>query len=272
MADNGPYFVMKSSGSVFLGVDGTWYNKKTIVDNPSILCKFAALEEAQSTARLKYKKGCATQVCGAKKVKKALGVDNSYWEYCLFRMHDGLLAQDNSESCDLQMKPDMEADGLPEDTLSDDSPNAVNAVSASEAVSAELNDTELIMDTVDVLIKLQRLSKQWEDATLTNGDKIKEVEKAIQDELHFVEFMKLDMQRAYRSYKRLHDLRVRRRQLKNELVVVDKACLALHTTPKPLFDNVTQALSCIGGLKDRKYKPRVSWPTEDDTFNFQEEE
>lgn len=264
MGDNGPYFIRKNSDKTILGADGGWYSIATILGNPKVLCKF----ETQHTAKVRVKqlgKGKA-QVLNKKTMKSLLGYADPLWEKILKETRVGLILDKGREK--------DAVDSAVGDSQSEDNPAMdetpapeQDSVCASEtAIKASL-ETPIISETMDILEQLAALALRWQNAKDAHYANLRKLEESIMDELHFVEFMDLDARRAYRSYKRLHNLRIKRRQLKNEQIVMDAACAALKMDPTTLYAEAQHALNSLQGLKARRYAPRVAWPAEDDSVN-----
>lgn len=264
---NTQYFIKNGRSNSFYGADGTWYQKKTILANPSVLCKFGSVDEARNAAKPLYGKGVSISACKGGILKNYLGLSDTAWQTFLTRVPTVLYPRSSGMGACLTAS-EVAPDPPPTDnTPSETAEPSLEPVLASKAVTREGCETELIQKTVDVLHQLQELAGMLEDVNSNHRDRLKEIEKAILDELHFAEFMELDIQRAYRSYRRVHDLRVRRRQIKNEMIVSNLICTRFGTIPESLLADVAKTLQCIEGLKTRLYTPRVTWPVEDDVVN-----
>ena len=254
MGDNGPYFIQKNSTKEILGADGGWYSLATILGNPKVLCKF----ETQHTARIRAKQlgKEKTQVLNQKTLKSRLGYADPVWEKILKEMKVGLVLDKDKKKA--AANSELPTDDFAPEELPGNLSAEPGSVCASEtAIKASL-ETPIISET---------MALHWQNAKDAYSGNLRKLEEAIMDELHFVEFMELDTRRAYRSYKRLHDLRTQRRQLKNEQIVINTACAALKMEPVALYNGAQRALNSLQGLKTRKYAPRVAWPAEDDSIN-----
>lgn len=81
---------------------------------------------------------------------------------------------------------------------------------------------------------------------------LKMVEERQQDILHYIEFCSLNACQGYKIYKQLKDVRRERRQIKNELEVVQ------FILDKKITDTVSQeATDLIANIQKRQYEPRV---------------
>ena len=263
MGDNGPYFIQKKSTKEILGADGGWYSIATILGNPKVLCKF----ETQHTARIRAKQlgKEKTQVLNQKTLKSRLRYADPVWEKILKEMKVGLVLDKDKKKAAANSELPTD-DSAPEELPGELSAEPGSVCASETAIKASL-ETPIISETMDILEQLAGLALRWQNAKDVYSGNLRKLEEAIMDELHFVEFMELDTRRAYRSYKRLHDLRTQRRQLKNEQIVINTACAALKMEPVALYNGAQRALNSLQGLKTRKYAPRVAWPAEDDSIN-----
>lgn len=262
MVDN-PYFVKNGTEKSYYGADGTWYKKKIILANPGVLCRFENVVDARSMARSLCGRGITVSACKGSTLKKDLGLSEQSWRSFVEQMSVGQSSQEPQDGiCPAQVSdpPSAEAPAFPESFL--------EPVSTSEAVAKEVNETEFIQKATGFFQQLQELAVMLDDINAYHEDLLSRTDKAIQDELHFMEFMTLDIQRAYRSYRRIHELRVRRRQIKNEILVANLICTEFNMSPESLFEAAKKAARCIEGLKTRLYTPRAAWPVEDDCVNY----
>jgi hypothetical protein len=78
------------------------------------------------------------------------------------------------------------------------------------------------------------------------------VDKEIVDIEHAAEFYSLNASQGYKLYKMLHDAKVRRREIKDEM---EKIKYIMNSNMKgALYNNISGS---IKGLKNRQYAPRV---------------
>ncbi len=86
------------------------------------------------------------------------------------------------------------------------------------------------------------------------GTELAQVDKEITDELHFVEFANVNAAVGYKSFRRLQELRLKRRAIKDSnLIVLILGKLLSSVTPTSLDSAKRQ----VAGLKNRKYKVRI---------------
>lgn len=112
---------------------------------------------------------------------------------------------------------------------------------------------ELGYDILDKVKEISIFTKQLEERRLYLMEMIHTVELEIVDIEHAAEFYNLNASQGYKLYKLLHDARVKRRELKDEL---EKINLSLGTSIRS--DNMENLQRSIVGLEHRKYTPRVN--------------
>ncbi len=108
----------------------------------------------------------------------------------------------------------------------------------------------------DILEKVQDIllvTKQLEERRLYLVEQIHEIDLEIVDIEHAAEFYDLNASQGYKLYKLLHDNRVKKRELKNEL---EKINLFLGTSIKST--NVENLERSILGLNNKRYTPRIN--------------
>ena len=101
-------------------------------------------------------------------------------------------------------------------------------------------------------------SKQFPEARVENVESmsdllvVKATDKQIVDIEHEAEFNKYNVCDGYKCYKKLHDIRVKRREAKDELEQIGYLSGINVISP----NSVIQAMKCIDGMDGRKYRPR----------------
>lgn len=85
-------------------------------------------------------------------------------------------------------------------------------------------------------------------------------DKQIVDIEHEAEFNKYNVCDGYKCYKKLHDIRVKRREAKDELEQIGYLSGINVISP----NSVIQAMKCIDGMDGRKYRPRYEEEDEQD--------
>lgn len=112
-----------------------------------------------------------------------------------------------------------------------------------------------INEVTDLLKDLSLfLSHRKEELSLV----VRATDKQIVDIEHEAEFNKYNVCDGYKCYKKLHDIRVKRREAKDELEQIGYLSGINVISP----NSVIQAMKCIDGMGGRKYRPR--YEEEDD--------
>lgn len=111
---------------------------------------------------------------------------------------------------------------------------------------------ELDFDIVDKVKEIASVAKQVEERKGYLLNKISVIDMSIVDIEHAAEFYELNASQGYKLYKMLHDARVERREVKDEL---QKLNMFLDTKISSGYLN--QLANNIVGLKNRQYTPRV---------------
>lgn len=105
------------------------------------------------------------------------------------------------------------------------------------------------------LDKVSELNGLRNDATKRKEElckQLSDVDKELSDINHYIEFCNLNAAQGYKAYKMVKDGRIKRRSIKNELVVVD-AILG-----KKISDSITEEIEkVIHSLDERTYTPRI---------------
>ncbi len=117
-----------------------------------------------------------------------------------------------------------------------------NKVMISENVQRWLDKvSELNGLRTDATKRKEELSKQLSD-----------VDKELSDINHYIEFCNLNAAQGYKAYKMVKERRIKRRSIKNELVVVDAIL------EKKISDSITEEIEkVIHSLDERTYTPRI---------------
>lgn len=119
-------------------------------------------------------------------------------------------------------------------------------------------DTDVDCDNMiaDIYEQADIISKMAKQAVLRKQELNSELSIAdleIQDIQHAAEFYELNAAQGYKIYKLLHDVRIRRRKIKNELAVIDSFLSASINS-----DRMEHVKNNINGLSNRTYTPRVN--------------
>lgn len=136
----------------------------------------------------------------------------------------------------------------------DKSPDQVKQVTKEE----KNKNTEKAMISENVqrwLDKVSELNGLRNDATKRKEElckQLSDVDKELSDINHYIEFCNLNAAQGYMAYKMVKERRVRRRTIKNELVVVDAIL------EKRISDSITEEIEkVIHSLDERTYTPRI---------------
>lgn len=114
------------------------------------------------------------------------------------------------------------------------------------------NPIELGFDILEKVDEISELAKQAENRAAYLSEQIRQVDLSIVDIEHAAEFYNLNASQGYKLYKMLHDARIKRRELKNEL---DKIRYFLGS--KTNVTGMENMRKSIEGLDNRQYRPRV---------------
>lgn len=112
---------------------------------------------------------------------------------------------------------------------------------------------ELDYEILDKVKDILSITKQIEERKMYLTEQIQEIDLEIVDIEHAAEFYDLNASQGYKLYKLLHDNRIKRRELKNEL---EKINLFLGASIKSA--NMENLERSILGLNNRKYTPRIN--------------
>ena len=112
---------------------------------------------------------------------------------------------------------------------------------------------ELEYDILDKVKEISEFTKQIEERKLYLIEMIHTVDLEIVDIEHAAEFYNLNASQGYKLYKLLHDSRIKRRELKDEL---EKINLSLGTSIRSV--NMENLERSIIGLEHRQYTPRIN--------------
>ena len=128
------------------------------------------------------------------------------------------------------------------------------SVSVSNPVKQTLKvaHVEPVSDLIGKANEMIAMGKQLSQRCVYLNQKLSEVDLEISDIEHAAEFYTLSASEGYKIYKMLHDARVRRRNIKNEM---DQILMLRRTT---LNEGVLQSLKHqIAKMENPTYKPRA---------------
>ncbi len=101
---------------------------------------------------------------------------------------------------------------------------------------------------------MDKVFQDMEDILVNYGQVLRDLDAQIEDELHFVEFADVDASRCVKSYKRLQELRVKRRCVKDSMQLADLLVKNLGTDLAKRLNHVSDK---INHLDERMYTLRV---------------
>ena len=183
----------------------------------------------------------------------------------IYRNHSGKFVPTPSESmADIFNRRQAEAifkNSLPKALKSvfyvkkyDEPPEQVKQVTKEEINK----NTEKAMISENVqrwLDKVSELNGLRNDATKRKEElckQLSDVDKELSDINHYIEFCNLNAAQGYKAYKMVKERRVKRRSIKNELVVVDAIL------EKRISDSITEEIEkVVHSLDERTYTPRI---------------
>lgn len=252
----GPYFVYSSNISAFLGGDQRFYSVAELRQNYK-LAKFAKLDSATKAVKAISENQKTAQVVTSNTARTKFKMQPDEWANYLC----SVFTITNFSTNDL-IKNSPSVPTVPVKKYN------ISNLESDPIYKDEAFNIPLILDTIDILERAAAISERWAAEAANCTNEISRLDRVICDELHFVEFMKLDIFRAYKSYRRLHQFRIERRQYKNIEQISNILMETLKTSHTELGFVVKSALRRIEGLKDRIYDARESWPVEDDHINF----
>ena len=123
------------------------------------------------------------------------------------------------------------------------------------SVNEKINDTYIPVDFDDVKKSLQELSTKF---SVLKGnkewllEKQSDIDKQISDILHFIEFEKFSACEGFKLCKALKELRLKRRDIKNQLELIN--IINCHTCNNMANGSTNKAISSI---ENKQYAPRV---------------
>lgn len=123
----------------------------------------------------------------------------------------------------------------------------------NKVINPPAKPIELDYDILDKVKDILFITKQMEERRMYLAEQIQKTDLEIVDIEHAAEFYDLNASQGYKLYKLLHDNRVKRRELKDEL---EKINLFLGTSLKG--EDMENLERSILGLDNRQYTPRIN--------------
>ena len=130
----------------------------------------------------------------------------------------------------------------------------VEYVSQEEiATDLPVKPVELSYDILEKVKEMHVFTKELENRKLYLSDKLSKIDLEIVDIEHAAEFYNLNASQGYKLYKLLHDRRIERRKIKDELQIIG---FTLGTTINST--NIHNLERSILGMDNKKYTPRIN--------------
>ena len=120
-------------------------------------------------------------------------------------------------------------------------------------VKSTVKPIELQYDILEKVKEIHSFTKELEERKLYLLEELSKVDLEIVDIEHAAEFYNLNASQGYKLYKLLHNSRIKRREIKDEL---QKINYTLGISIRSI--NVANLESRILGLDNRKYTPRIN--------------
>ncbi len=111
----------------------------------------------------------------------------------------------------------------------------------------------LTVDIVEMAESIHAIAQQAEDRIVYLKEELKSVDLELIDIQHAAEFYELNASQGYKLYKLLHDVRVKRRNIKDEIAILDEFLKAKFTS-----ESISALKGSIANMDKRTYAPRVN--------------
>ncbi len=225
------YAIINPKNDSAMATDGAWLLPGQVKRDICSVCWFPGVDEAKRVASALPERGLS--VMGAKNYAKRIGMkqlpktlcDNSS-DYC----------PKNNDADVLSVLPA----GKREVELSAD--------------SSFLADSEIIAELKQTLGSVATAEERWVKMRDVLQEHLHALELREQDLLHYVEFYVPDDQSVMKLYGELHELRVERRKIKNELAALGAAIGSVQAMS---MSGVRKAMRSIDSLVTQTYKCRT---------------
>lgn len=240
--------------------DSSWATKQVFMKNINQILFWEEHSEAAKMLRMLCNRSNIT-IYTQKTLKKEFGLNDDFFvaicsadENTCKQDYDRRLGQDLSQETAFHLRCEDSETDMPEKLLASEFDHETSSICQ---LRTNTLFTPLIYDTLDVLERLETLLERWDDVKNNYSSELSAIDLMVSDELHYAEFESLSAVDGYMSYKRLHNLLIKRRQCKNEYLV-STAARSIFTLN--IDKALNHALSTIHGLETRIYEPRVYWP------------
>lgn len=244
-------FIVKESSKSLYALNGAWLPIKFAVSNPNRVAVYGDPAFAEDTLRRMTDRS-NTFVYSESTLQKKFGIHKAKDVFHI-NVSDILPSAEKAKDERSAPEPSSNISETAQDSSCDTNLMEYGKGANLDAVYA----TPFIMDSLDLLEQMLALAERTDTYMHEQPEELRQVERKICDELHYVEFMSLNGADGYKAYRRLHELRVERRRLKNEQFVATR----LYN----LFDaetnrKISDAIQVITKIPDRHYTPREYWP------------
>lgn len=133
-------------------------------------------------------------------------------------------------------------------------PNDIKQVTKEE-INKNI-EKAIISENIQIwLDKVSELNGLRSDASKRKEElckQLSDVDKELSDINHYIEFCNLNAAQGYKAYKMVKERRIKRRTIKNELVIVD--AILENKVRDPIIEQIKKI---IRNLDDRTYTPRI---------------
>lgn len=120
--------------------------------------------------------------------------------------------------------------------------------------SLNFQDYQLTQDVREISHMIAQVFDNVEDICMNYGEILRNLDAQIEDELHFIEFFDVDASRCVKAYKRLQELRVKRRCVKDSMQLADLFVKQLGTDLPQRLSHISEK---IEHWDKRNYTVRV---------------
>lgn len=165
------------------------------------------------------------------------------------------LETDNNEECHLTQQADFNSETQPENLLAENPGlnifekiyNGVNSNKITNNTPGIL-DTELYSNTYKVINYIENLSCKYEDLK----KELKNTDIETQDFLHIIEFCDLNEEKELELYKQLKELRIRRRNYKDQIALIEQLIQLISNDKK-----LAELKKTFTSMSTRSYSLRI---------------
>lgn len=266
------YCLANIGRSMVLSVRGDWISIKGTKNNLRNVCWFQNAADAQKYTVMYAPRNVS--VVSAKTLRKKMGlkhlpgyVAENYSSSVLSRMFKEEAAGNKADVEDISKG---DSSGMVEmkvvkGTEEKKGNNAAEPrkipVIPAEQPSLELRVEDDTMNTSSIVAEIQTVldmiseaPERWTQLQEQLQERLRQMELRELDLLHIIEFYLPDEETIIRLYRALHDLRIARRQVKNELTALAAATKAAKSIPEA---SLAYALDGIEQIKNQRYKCRT---------------